>query len=254
VARHQEPNQAEETLHQIEESFDKVAHWVSERRVALAIVAVAVLATAAGADFYRSQRASAGDEAAEALAQVRGEFLAAMGAEPGALTFVEPANPEVARSARERFVKEFEAVGREHAGSSAAALAMLEAGNLHTELGAPHLAEEAWEAGLESAAKGSSLEALMLQRLARAREDAGEWAAAAEAHERAARNERYPGHWNALADAARCRLEAGDVDAALALLVELEAAEVLDRVPAHTVARLREARAARELAKNSAGS
>jgi hypothetical protein len=248
VARHQEPNQADEALHQIEESFDKVAHWASENRVWLAIVAAAVLAVAAGADLYRGHRAEVSNEAAEALAQVRGDYLEAMGAEPGATTFAEPANPEVARAARERFVKEFEAVGREHAGSAAAALAMLEAGNLHEELGAPHLALEAWTEGLESAGEGTGLQSLMLQRVARAREDAGEWSAAADAHERAGRNEDFPGRWNALADAARCRLEAGEVDAALALLAELETGEVIDRIPGHTVARLREARAARELA------
>ncbi|HKJ24433.1 MAG TPA: tetratricopeptide repeat protein, partial [Myxococcota bacterium] len=142
----------------------------------------------------------------------------------------------------------FEAVGREHEGTAAASLAMLEAGNLHEKLGAPHLAQEDWKAGLESAEPGSNLQALMLQRVARAREDAGEWVAAADAYERAGRIERFPEHWNALADAARCRLEAGDVDAALALLTELEAGEAVDRIPAYTLARLREARAARELA------
>jgi predicted negative regulator of RcsB-dependent stress response len=251
VARHQESNQAEETLHQIEEGFDKLAHWTSENRVVLAIVVGVVLLAAAGADLYRSHRESAGDEASAALAQVRSDYLAAMGAEPGAMTFVEPANPEVARSTRERFVKEFESVGHEHAGTTAGALALLEAGSIHQELGAPHLAEEDWQAGLESTPEGSSLRALILQRLARAKEDAGDWAAAAETHERAARIQDYPDHWTALADAARCYLDADDVDKALALFGELEAGEALDRVPAPTVARLREARAARQLASGS---
>lgn len=247
MARRQEPNQADETLHQIEESFDKVAHWASTYRVPLALIAFLVLAVAAGADFYRTHRAETNDEAAEALAVVRNEYLAAMGAEPGALFFNEPANPEVARAARERFVQEFEAVGREHAGSAAGAMAMLEAGNLHAELGAPHLAHDAWEAGLESAREGSNLEALLLQRLARAEEDAGEWESAAAYHERAGRIEDFPGRWNALADAARCRIEAGEPDAALALFAEIEAGQVVDQIPPPTVARLRELRASREL-------
>ncbi|MBW2313416.1 MAG: hypothetical protein JRH10_04420 [Deltaproteobacteria bacterium] len=251
MARRKEPNQADETLHQIEESFDKVAHWVSEKRIPLAIAAAVILAVAAGSDMLRSQRASAGNEGAAALAEVRTEFLAAMGAEPGALVFAEPANPAVAREARDRFAKEFEAVGREHEGSAASAMALLEAGNLHEQLGAPHLARDDWEAGLASAGSGTNLEALVLRRLARAQEDAGEWSAAAESHERAGRNSDYPGHWDALAAAARCRLEAGEIDAALALLAELENGEVLDRIAPPTVARLREARASRDL--DSAG-
>jgi len=246
VARRQETNQADETLHQIEESFDRVAHWVSARRIPLAAAALAILALAAGSDLYHDRRSAGDDEAAEALAEVRSRYQSAMGAEPGALVFAEPANPEVARSARERFVKEFEAVGHEHAGSSAAALAWLEAGNLHQKLGAPHLAQDDWQAALESAGAGTDLEALLLQRMARAQEDAGDWKAAADSHERAAQNPEFPGRWHALADAARCRLEAGEPEAALALFTQLENADVLDRVPASTVARLRELKVSRQ--------
>ena len=106
MARHQEPNQAEEALHQIEEGFDKVASWAFANRVALGIGAALILVVAAGADFYRDHRVATGNEAAGALANVRDEFLAAMGAEPGALVFSEPANPDVAREARERFAQE----------------------------------------------------------------------------------------------------------------------------------------------------
>jgi len=246
VARRRETNQADETLHQIEESFDRVAHWVSTQRVPLALAALLVLAVAGGSDLYRDRRSAGDDEAAEALAEVRSQYLSAMGAEPGALVFAEPANPEVARSARERFVAKFEAVGQEHAGSSAAALALLEAGNLHETLGAPHLALDDWKAALESAGAGTDLEALLLQRMARAQEDAGDWKAAAESHERAGRDPEFPGRWHALADAARCRLEAGEPDAALALFTELENADVVDRVPASTVARLRELKASHQ--------
>jgi hypothetical protein len=246
VARRHEENPADEALHQIEESFDRVSHWVSTNRVPLAIVAAVILVVAAGSDLYRTYRDRSSEEAAEALAEVRAGYLSAMGAEPGALVFAEPANPAVGQAAREKYVQEFEAVGREHAGDAAAALAMLEAGNLHEELGAPHLAMEAWQSGLASAPEGSGLEGLLLRRMARGHEEAGEWAAAAEAYERAGRIEDFPARWSALADAARCRAEAGEPDAALALLSELEAADVLERIPPYTVARLRELRAARE--------
>ncbi|HKJ25785.1 MAG TPA: hypothetical protein VKB65_13245, partial [Myxococcota bacterium] len=97
MARHPEQNQADETLHQIEEGFDHMAHWVSENRVVLGAVVAAVLVLALGADLYRGHRDSEGEAAAAALAGVREEFLAAMGAEPGATVFAEPANPEIAR-------------------------------------------------------------------------------------------------------------------------------------------------------------
>lgn len=251
MARRQQTNQAEETLHEIEEGFDHFAAWVGKNRVALTVAAVVVLAVAAGADLYRGHRARTSDRAAEALAEVRGEYLAAMGAEPGALFFAEPANPEVGRKVRESFVGRFTEVGEAHAGTAAGALAMLEAGNLHAELGAPHLALDAWQAGLDSVEPGTPLAALLEERVARAREDAGEWSAAAEAHERAGRIAEYPGRWEALANAARCRIESGEPDAALALFAELETAAVLDQVPAHTVARLRELRARRELSNDA---
>lgn len=242
--RKHEPNQAEETLHEIEESFDRLARWVSENRIVLLAIAIAILGVALGSDLWAGYQARSGSAGAEALAEVRSEYLAAMGAQPGDLVAAEPANPQVARTTRETFVKRFEEVGEAHAGTAAASLALLEAGNLHEKLGAPHLAADAWQAALDSAESGSALEALLLSRMARAHEDAQEWAAAAAAHERAGRIEEYPGRWNALAAAARCRIEAGEPDAALALFAELEAAAVIDEVPAYTVARLRELRAA----------
>ena len=247
MARRQQPSQADETLHEIEEGFDRLAAFVVRNRVALAIGVAAVLALALGTDLYRSYREGRAQQAAEALAQVRGEFVQAMGGQPGDLVVAEPANPAVGRSARETFVQRFEAVGREHNGTSAAALALLEAGNLHLQLGAPHLAQDAWQAALDAAGSQTVLEALVLRRIARAHEDADEWSEAAEAHERAARIEDFPAHWEALGDAARCRLEAGDAEAALALYAEIENGAATDRVPAPTVARLRELVAAREL-------
>ncbi len=250
--RRDEPNQAEETLHEIEESFDRMAGWVSENRILLGVAAVAILAIALGTDLYSGYADRSEQEGASALADVRTEYLTAMGAQPDDIEILEPANPEVARTTRETYVGRFEAVGAEHAGTAAGALAMLEAGNLHEALGAPHLAQDAWQAGLDSVDPDSALAALLLGRTARAHEDAGEWTAAAEAHERAGRIADFPGRWESLAAAARSRIEAGEPEAALALFAELEEAAVLDEVPAHTVARLRELRAAQSLRSASA--
>lgn len=245
--RRNEPNQAEETLHEIEESFDRLARWVSENRIALAIATAAILGVALGADLYAGYEARSEAAGAAALADLRGQYLQAMGAQPDDIEVLEPANPEVARTTRETFVKRFEALGEEHSDTAAGALALLEAGNLHDALGAPHLALEAWQQGLAAADSGSALSALLLERMARAHEDAREWSEAADAHERAGQIEDFPGRWVALASAARCRIEAGQPDAALELFATLEEAAVLDEVPAYTVARLRELRATREL-------
>jgi len=246
LARRQH-NPADETLHEIEEGFDRLARWASEHRIGLAAAALAILGMALALDLYRGWNEQSTEAAAAALAETRSAFMAAMGAQPGDVEIPEPANPEVAHRTRREYVERFEAVAEAHPGTPAAAVAYLEAGNLHEPLGAPHLALEAWRAGLEAAPEGSALQALLLQRLARSLEDEGAWTEAAEAHERAGRIEDFPGRWLAMADAARARAEAGQPDAALALFAEIEAAGAVDRIPAYVAARLRELRASRQL-------
>ena len=245
-SRHQ-PNQAEETLHEIEESFDKLAAFVSDNRIVVFAVAGAILLAALGYDRYEAFQVGKADRAAAALAEARDGYMRAMGAGPNDMVIAEPANPEIARSTREEYAKRFAEIGAEHAGTAAGSLAMFEAGELHEALGAPHLARDAWQAGIDSAEPGTALRALILVRLGRAFEDEGQWAEAAAAHLEAGRTESYPERWVALGNAGRCFIEDGQPDRALEILAELEAGAALERIPGHTAARLRELRASRNL-------
>ncbi|NNL67593.1 MAG: hypothetical protein HKP30_15190, partial [Myxococcales bacterium] len=66
--RKHEPNQAEETLHEIEESFDRLAGWVSENRLLLLAVAIGILGIALGTDLWAGYQQRSGNAGAEALA------------------------------------------------------------------------------------------------------------------------------------------------------------------------------------------
>ena len=75
-----------------------------------------------------------------AVAEARAGFLRAMGAEPGAVTFAEPANAETARKAREEYAARFGEAAAEHTGTAAAVEGWIETGNLREALGeAPEL-------------------------------------------------------------------------------------------------------------------
>src|SRR5262249_38140174 len=92
-------------------------------------------------------------------------------------------------------------------------------------------------------APGPELAAFVQRRTAYLHEDRGEWAEAAAAHEAAAVPANPLRYW-ALADAARCRAEAGQTKEALALYDRL-AAEAPDlALPDHLQAQAQELRAA----------
>ena len=82
-------------------------------------------------------------------------------------------------------------------------------------------------------------------RLARALESRSRWEEAGAAHEEAGGIEEMPMRILALADAARCFAEAGDVERALTIFERIETEAPDARLPAHTKARLLELRAAR---------
>jgi thioredoxin-like negative regulator of GroEL len=81
-------------------------------------------------------------------------------------------------------------------------------------------------------------------RLARALESQSRWEEAGIAHQQAGEIEEFPTRFQALGDAARCFVEAGEVERALAIFerIETEAPDVA--LPVHTRVRLLELRAA----------
>jgi tetratricopeptide (TPR) repeat protein len=101
-----------------------------------------------------------------------------------------------------------------------------------------------WRAAVADTPDDSSLRAILLERIAQAQEEAGQWAEAAQTHEQAGQISGFPLRYWSLADAARCYATAGEPQRALALFqrVETEASEL--RLPVDMRLQLRELRAA----------
>lgn len=239
--RKDEARQAAETLEEIESVFDRAAGWATENPGRFLGGLGLILAVAGGigvVDYVQKREALA---ASEAVAQVRSTYEAAMGAQPGALEIPEPANPEIARGAREEAVARYLEVAEEHAGSAPAVMALLDAAKIQQKLGETQTALETYARAVEMAPDGT-VEALALARHGLALEEAGSYAEAAEAYERATEIE-HPLRWQRLADAARARAAAGDRERAVAHFdrLEMEAPETLDLAP-YLKARLEELR------------
>lgn len=215
-------NTAANTLRDIEETGDRVAEWVAENAVLILSSIAAILVLSAATGLYVQHGTDTQDEAADALALATSQYRLAMGADPTGGPIVEPANPELAAETRQRFVERFVAVAGEHSGTPAAAIAWLEAGNLQVELGENEAAAKSFASARDAAADGA-IGALASTRLARLAEARRDWDAAAELHEEAGRVAAYPLAADALVEAARCWVAAGERDRALAVYQRLEA-------------------------------
>jgi tetratricopeptide (TPR) repeat protein len=121
----------------------------------------------------------------------------------------------------------------------------MEAAALQDQSGDPEAALETWRRAASEAKDESALKGLALVRLARALESRSRWEEAALAHQEAGGIEEMPTRILALADAARCFVEAGEVERALAVFERIETEAPDTALPAHTRARLLELRAAR---------
>ena len=100
-----------------------------------------------------------------------------------------------------------------------------------------------WQEAAQSQPGGSSLRAILQQRIGQLHEDQGRWTEAAEAHEAAGQIPGFPLRYWALADAARCYAQAEQPDRALALLEQVDAEAPDLQLPAHMRVLLRELRA-----------
>lgn len=217
----QTPNPAAETLRELEESGDRVAEWASENATTILATIAGILLLAGGIGLYVQAGEEARDEAANDLALATTQYRTAMGADPVAGPIPEPANPELAESTRSEFVGRFAEVARAHPGTTAGAVAWLEAGQLQTELGKLEAAAESFARARDGAAD-SAIAAIAQTRLANLAEGRGDPATAAAAYEDAAAIEAYPLRAAALADAARCWAQAGNADRALDTFRRLE--------------------------------
>ncbi|MBY0400680.1 tetratricopeptide repeat protein [Myxococcota bacterium] len=221
MATRKETNTAAETLAELEATGDRLAEWTSEHAKKILAVLFAVLVAAAIVGFYFQHRAEGRKAAANALALATSEYRQAMGADPMGGAIPEPANPEVGRSTRTKFSERFATLAAEHPKTTSGALAWLEAGQISTELGQVDEAKLRFEKARDAAA-GTAIGALAWIRLAELAEDAKDLAAAAGAYESAAGIAAYPLRANALADAARCWIGAGETAKGLAVYQRLE--------------------------------
>jgi tetratricopeptide (TPR) repeat protein len=243
VAKKQTPNPTAETLRELEASGDRLAEWASANATLILGAIAAILLIAGAIGLYVQAGEEARDEAANDLALATSQYRKEMGADPVAGPIPEPANPELAESVRVRYVDRFAEVARNHAGTTAGAVAWLEAGQLQSELGRLEAAAESFGRARDEAG-GNAIAAIAETRLAHLAEERGDLATAAAAYERAAAIDTYPLRPQALADATRCWLEADEVERALATYQRLESEFPNEPAPPAIEASIAELRAA----------
>ncbi len=231
------------TLEELESYADRIAHWIATNPIAVVAIIAAILLAAAGYGGWTAYTAHREDAGSAALAKVEREFLDAMGASAGSTEVVEPANPETAKAVRREYAEKLLAVANEHAGSAAAAVARITAGDLLEKAGEPGQATEAWQAGMAGLGSRDPLRGIALQRIAAAREAEGKWADAGAAYLEAAELPGFPLQQWALADAARCYAEAGELDRATGIANRLAADADSRELPPHLAQQMAELRA-----------
>ncbi len=229
-----------ETLEEIQSAADRLAEWIQRNLKLVGAVVGGLLLLAGLVSFALGSREATEAEASDALAEARTAYLSAMGAAPGSLEVPELANPKAAKRIRDEYQARFRAIADEHAGTIAGALARMEGAQLALDDDDFSAAVTIYEKALEEGTGGDRFRGLLLQRVAQALEDAERWDDAASRHEEAADLTDYPlRHW-ALADAARCRLQAGDREGANALYGRLAQQAPDLRLPDHQRVQMRE--------------
>ena len=203
-------SQHPDLIEEIDSIADRGADWVRAHLGLSIMVVVAILVAAGSYGGMRAHNTRKAESASDALDQVTTDFLTAMGADPGSLVVPELANPAAATQIRSDYAARYAAVAAEHAGTSAAALARLEEGNLTAEAGDFDRAASIWQAALAEWEGQPNLRAIFQHRIGRANESAERWLEAGEAHEAASEVDSYPLRYWAMASAARCYAQAGE--------------------------------------------
>lgn len=234
---------AGEALEEIQSTADRMAEWIQGNLRLVAAVSGGVLLLVGAISYWGTQQAGQEGDAAADLAQVRDEYLAAMGAAPGALEVPELASPAAAERIRQEYAGRFAEVADANTGTVAGTLARLEVGSLAARAGDSEGALALWEQALDEAPASDPLRGLVLQRVAQALETLERWPEASARHEEAGNLAGFPPRAWALADAARCSVGAGERERALALYELAEAADPDLRLPDHQRVQLRELRA-----------
>jgi tetratricopeptide (TPR) repeat protein len=240
-AKHPDPAEA---IAEIESMGERAIEWVGDNAMVVLSVVVICLLLAGAYGYFDTVKTRRENAASDALAEIRDGYLMAMGASPGALEVPEPADPAAAEPVRKDYSERFGAVAQEYPGTAGAAIARLEQGNLVAAAGDDAGAIEIWRSAVARLSGRSPLAGVLHQRIGQALENAGDWEAAAEAYEAAAKIGAYTfRHW-AMADAARCYLLADRPEKALEHSARLESEAPDMQLPDYLRARLRELSAA----------
>jgi tetratricopeptide (TPR) repeat protein len=234
---------AHTTLEEIESIADRIASWIGANPVAVIALAGSILLAAGSYGGWVAWHSSREDSASFALASVERDYLKAMGAAPGATEITEPANPETGKALRREFAEKLLAMADEHPHTSASTVARLTAGDLLAAAGEPEKALDAWRAALSGIGRNPALRGVALRRVATALEAKSNWSEAAAANFEAGELAGFPLRQWALADAARCYAEAGDMDRAVSIANRVESEGSLEELPPSLVAKLAELRA-----------
>ncbi len=235
---------AGETLDGMESAGDRLAEWIGENPLPILGAAAVILLVAAIFAFTSSYRETSRNDAAAALSQVQADYRVAMGATPTSIEVVEPANPETALQIRSEYVERYQQVAEEHAGTTAGALALLEAGKLQQQLGQHEEPLASFKNGLAAVPADDPVSPFLLARVANAHENAGNWSEAGEAYERASEVASFALRYDALTDAARSYAEAGDRSRALQAYGRLQSEAPEHPLPEYVEAKLEELRVA----------
>ncbi len=241
---HKPEHDPSHVIEEIEDLAERGAQWIRDHLALTITLLVVVLGTAAGYGGFAAHSTRKAESASNAVDQVETEYRQAMGADPDALEVPELANPAAAAAIRSEFAEKFAAVAEEHSGTVAAALARLDQGNLTAAAGDTDAAIAIWQGALADLSGNPNLKAIFEQRIAQAYDDDARWLEAAEAYARAGAIEGYPLRYWALAEAARCFEQAGELARAreLALRVSTEAPDLM--LPQHLATMLAELRQA----------
>jgi predicted negative regulator of RcsB-dependent stress response len=241
VARKPEHEQSH-VIEEIEDLAERGAQWIRDHLALTITTLVVVLISAAGIGAFAAHRNTEAEAASDAFDRVTTEYRKAMGADPNALEMPELANPAAAVAIRSEFAEQFAAVAEEHSGTVAAALARLEQGNLSAEAGETDTAIEIWQSAIDDLGGNPNFRAILEQRIGQAYDGDARWLEAAESYARAGAVESYPlRHW-ALAQAARCFQQAGEIERAreFALRVDPDSPDLM--LPQHLSTMLAELR------------
>ncbi|NRA02969.1 MAG: hypothetical protein HRU00_10250 [Myxococcales bacterium] len=180
-----------ERIEGIEGQAEGLFGWIGDnpRPVLLAIAAFVVVGAliAGGYELWLGAQL----ESQQELGRIESEFARAMGAPPGALVFVEPANPDQGRRARESALGGLEGLIEQRAGSRAAELASLRAAEIELDLGRGDAVVARLDELTSELAEDDPLRGVALRLLGTARTDGGDLAAGAEAYAAAAGIEGY---------------------------------------------------------------